>query len=111
MWDPTYFIEFIEVIEVIEAIKAIKAIEVIKAIKAIKVIKVAIKIWATKVWATEVGVNYVPSFIQFFFILKGVDLYDHTKVFLWRTLNYYKPPMLGTLSWIIPVWTSSEYIP
>ena len=24
-------------------------------------------------------------------ILKGVDLYDHTKVFLWRRLNYYKP--------------------
>ena len=32
------------------------------------------------------------------FILKGADLCDHTKVFLWRTLNYYKQPMLCTLS-------------
>ena len=40
----------------------------------------------------------VAKSFKFSLILKGVDLYDHTKVFLWRTLNYYKPPKLCTLS-------------
>ena len=44
-------------------------------------------------------------------ILKGVDLPNHTIVFLWRTLNHYKPPMLCTLSWFVPLGNSSEYIP
>ena len=45
------------------------------------------------------------------FILKGVDLMDHTSIFLLRTINHYVTLIICTLSWFVPTRTSSEFFP
>ena len=80
-----------------------------------KLKSVRLVIYETKIIEKVEGVLHIPlaETIKELdnFILKGVYLYNHTKVFLWRTVNYYKPPMLCKLSRFVPVGTSSEYIP
>ena len=45
------------------------------------------------------------------FILKGVDLIDHTSIFLLHTINHYVILILCILSWFVPTRTSSEFFP
>ena len=57
-------------------------------------------LWQGIVWYLVAIENFLISdylHVTFFccsllltFYHQGVDLYDHTKLFLWRTLNYYK---------------------
>ena len=46
-----------------------------------------------------------------FFILEGVDLLDHTSIFLLRTINHRVIPIIRILSWFVPTGTSSEFFP
>ena len=64
--------------------------------------------------------KYVKSFFndkfinansQKCFILKGVDLREHTNIFLLRTINHYVTLIMCTLSWFVPTGTSSEFFP
>ena len=52
-----------------------------------------------------------PRKVGFCFILKGVDLVDHTSIFLLRTINHYVTLIMCTLSWFVPTGTSSEFFP
>ena len=45
------------------------------------------------------------------FILEGVDLLDHTSIFLLRTINHRVIPIIRILSWFVPTGTSSEFFP
>ena len=42
------------------------------------------------------------------FILEGVDLLDHTSIFLLCTINHRVIPIIRILSWFVPTGTSSE---
>ena len=44
-------------------------------------------------------------------ILEGVDLLDHTSIFLLRTINHRVIPIIRILSWFVPTGTSSEFFP
>ena len=43
------------------------------------------------------------------FILKDVDVIDHTRMFLLCTINHYVILLMCILSWFVPIGTSSEY--